>query len=383
MDYGVATPYMGGPYVLYLNNSGNSSDFFTWPMILYVASDNVTLERPLAHGGFPRGCTIQDYMSLRKLLQASQFPDPKDCHKRYFFKHDFSNTGAGMNIVAFLHHTVRSALRVVEPSDNQSMPLVLNLQRPNSWRQTRLCSKSLAYECLFDSISSCNASSISSHLVAPKSWKLKNYVYAPPRVAFDRANQVLDKCGETAVAAAIVAQFTPVRPDLKEEFARRLNLMHAGPAHNYNCIAVHIRQGERGSNRVKWGLKFMPRYSLSDIVRFIRPLAKAVNIRDVVFGTDGTELLEEARRYNGTDLVFHVNGDIKRAVDGSDCLRESVVGCTPGLTPDEVRFAILLDIEMLGNCKYFMGTLRSTFTKLAFLRSLGNGIALHDGISLD
>jgi len=383
MEYGAATPYMGGPYILFLNNTANASDFASWPMTLYVASDNVTVERPLAHGGFPRGCNASDYTSLRALLNASQFPAPSRCPSLPWLRHDLSNTGIGMNIVAFLHQTVRSALRLWHPADNDSLPLVALPQQPAAWRYSRQCARTLAYDCLFGPVFSCAPPSLSPALDAPRAWRLNQPVYAPPRVERDRANPWLQRCGETAVAAAIVAQFTPTRPDLREEFARRVEQLHAGPKHGYECIAVHVRQGERGTNKVKWGLKFMPRYSLEDVARLVRPLSRAVGVRDVVFATDGTDLLEEARTYNGSDLVFHVSADIKRAVDGSDCLRESVVGCTPGLSPEDVRFALLLDLEALSNCKWFVGTMRSTFTKLAFLRALGNGVAVHDGISLD
>jgi len=108
--------------------------------------------------------------------------------------------------------------------------------------------------------------------------------------------------------------------------------------------------------RILTRLKMQQTKKTQDVLRLVRPLAKAVGVKDVVFGTDGTDLLEEAHSYNGTDLTIRTNSGIKRAVDGSDCLRESVVGCTPGLKPEDVRFALLLDLEALSNCKYFVGT---------------------------
>jgi len=128
----------------------------------------------------------------------------------------------------------------------------------------------------------------------------------------------------------------------------------------------------------------MPRPGLQDVLRVLRPMAAAIGTKRVVLVTDGTELLEQAAAYNGSDLWFSTTYDVKHAVDGGDCLRESEAGCVGGLTAEEIRYALLLDLEVLSkSCRYFMGTLRSSFTKTALLRGMGLGIIQHWGVSLD
>ena len=123
---------------------------------------------------------------------------------------------------------------------------------------------------------------------------------------------------------------------------------------------------------------------MEDVLRVLRPMSKSLNVTTIFLVTDGTDLLQQASQYNGTEFAIKTNADVKHAVNGRDCVRESNVGCTVGISNDETTFSVLLDLEVLSSgCKYFVGTLGSTFTKMALLRGIGNGIIVHDGISLE
>ena len=65
---------------------------------------------------------------------------------------------------------------------------------------------------------------------------------------------------------------------------------------------------------------------------------------------------------------------VPRAVDGADCLREDIVGCTTTLTPQELRVALGLDLFLLSRCAVVGGTLLSTFSRLILVLAVGNGV---------
>jgi hypothetical protein len=150
------------------------------------------------------------------------------------------------------------------------------------------------------------------------------------------------------------------------------------------CIAVHVRQGDRGSRGM---LKNMPRFHLSDILPLLRRLVQASagdgfaaagpTPIDIFFQSDGTALLEEAMSYvhgPADNFVLQtLNFSLARPIDSADGFREDFVGATKGLRPEDSRLLIVADLLALSRCRLFVGTLSSSFTKTLFLLSIGSG----------
>jgi hypothetical protein len=400
VDFGKAHGLAGLPVVLVITDSVyTGKPLALFPLTLFTAGDDVSLEDPLGNNNntFARAsssCPQTKLDSLTRLLTDTQFP--RACGRTPYMRHGFRRTGLGVNIVNHLMRTVRDAMRF---HSSASAPLVLPFQTPDEWSYGEACNASTAYACLFGAVSSCKLSDLNSSLeVSPRGENVASQtvltgafngarftaiVTHPFASPLDRLNPWLHDCGTLRVYSSLVAFFTPTREDLRDIVAKRMDLLKAGPVHEYQCIAVHIRQGERGSGGDHGDNVLMPRYQLVDILNLLRPLAKSLHTRNVVLITDGTHLLQEAVEYNGTDIEFFTNHDVKRAVDGQDCLRESRVGCSANLTPEEVRLALILDLEALNGCKYFVGTLKSSFAKLAYLRGLGRGVIVNPPISFD
>jgi hypothetical protein len=384
MDFG--SNLMGGPAFLLVRN--NQSAFIArFNLTLYVTPNSSFLADHLPE--LPT-CSRSNIPSVLALLNQTQHPKLSECGSQRYVDHRFINTGLGVNLVFGLVHEVHFAMQHNPPA------FFVTPQTTTQWKYTAVgCPSNFsvsAFACLFAPTSPCmtlsqmNASLVlplprgtvwESHLSYSANDSLNPYLLprSPPCEPDFLGPRVL-------VYSAILAFFTPPRADLESFFAERLAQAGVGPAHGYNCVAVHVRQGERGNRKIRNPNGALPRYELEDVLRVVRPIVLDKRVANVVLVSDGTQLLEDANRYNGTDLHLHtMDAGVRRAKDGGDCLREASVGCS--VRQEEARLAMLLDLEALCSCKYFVGTFASTFTRLAYMRGIGRGVIVSAPISFD
>jgi len=376
---------MGGSALLELSGPDLAAAA-SFAVVFYVAGGAVTVEQPF--GGFPSSCEVADFVKATMFVRSVQaVSNVSECHTRPYILHHLKNTGLGSVVALFTVYKFRVAMRWQATPD---VPLVLALEGANSsdtWGYAKQCDKASAWECAFKAYSPCSLDALDPALLVPASFQPLDVVsgqMTPSRSQVDLANPFIDRCGPPGFAAGVVGFITATRGDLEADFAARIKAMGGGPPY-YHCIAVHVRLGERGTNIPDYvGPKYMPRNDLDDVLRIVRPMAKAIGTRNVILVSDGSELLRLADEYAGGDVRFHTTRSVPHPQDGNDCMRESIVGCTQNMTMDDIRYAMLLDLEVVSrSCRHFVGTLRSSFTKLAFLRGLGLGVIQHNAISLD
>lgn len=131
------------------------------------------------------------------------------------------------------------------------------------------------------------------------------------------------------------------------------------------CIGVHLRRGERGNVgfTTVWLAEY-PLFDLSDVARLLVEYKRRNNVRAVFLATDEPTFFEDAKSYSGEFRILH-DTFYPRAVKGRDCVRETIAGCTPGVNASSVIKTILTEVHLLSHCRYYAGTLTSTFSKLA------------------
>lgn len=131
------------------------------------------------------------------------------------------------------------------------------------------------------------------------------------------------------------------------------------------CVGVHLRRGERGNMgfTTVWLAEY-PLFDLDDAARLLRELKRLTGVGTVVLATDEPEFFNDIPKFSNE---FHIIYDkvYKRAEHGRDCVRETIAGCTPGVNASSVIKTILTEIYLLSQCQYYVGTLTSTFSKLA------------------
>ena len=382
---------MGGP--ARLSVIVGSEPPWSTSLLFYVASPGVTAERPL--GGFEHNATWEDFsLAARFVARKFAVETPGECSRRKVVPFNMVQTGLGVVLVLQMGYVFRQVLHWNESQG--PMPMVLPLQPVSerggkSWNYDRACVANSSWECLFSTFSLCQTVFAANGTLRP-ALTMENLTYlssvpqdrleSRSRSAGDAGDFLIVKCGLTCLYAAFIALVTQTRADLEPLFASKIKAMGGGPSFDYQCVAVHVRLGERGMRGSWGGPAGMARYSLQEVLLLVRPVARALGVRRVLMVTDGTNLMREIAAFNGSDLDLATTADVKHPIDGNDCLRE--LGCTKGLSPEEARFALLLDLEVLSkSCRYFVGTTRSTFTKLALLRGLGAGVIRHNGISFD
>ena len=131
------------------------------------------------------------------------------------------------------------------------------------------------------------------------------------------------------------------------------------------CIGVHLRRGERGNQgfTTVW-LADYPLFNLDDAMRLLRVVKAQTNISTVVLATDEPKFFAHIPDYASEFQILH-DTFYKRAEAGRDCVRETIAGCTPGVNASTVIKTILTEIHLLSQCSVYVGTLTSTFSKLA------------------
>ena len=131
------------------------------------------------------------------------------------------------------------------------------------------------------------------------------------------------------------------------------------------CIGVHLRRGERGNVgfTTVWLAEY-PLFDLSDAARLLSVVKRRTGVKTVFLATDEPTFFEDAKRYLDEYRILH-DTFYKRAAHGRDCVRETIAGCTPGVNVSSVVKTILTELHLLSQCRYYVGTLTSTFSKLA------------------
>jgi len=130
------------------------------------------------------------------------------------------------------------------------------------------------------------------------------------------------------------------------------------------CIGVHLRRGERGNLGFStvW-LADYPIFDMTDAIRLLRELKARFAVQTVVLATDEPQFFNDIPQYAGEFRILH-DALYKRAQGGRDCVRETIAGCTPGVNASTVIKTILTEIYLLSQCRFYAGTLTSTFSKL-------------------
>ena len=316
--------------------------------------------------------------SLERLRPIKHLQFPPDCSKVPFVAEPLTLTGLGSELN-------RLSLSWAFASEMGALWIPLS-----GWGYQADCTSPSGWECIFQPVTHC---STPPELNSPVGGWMPT-TPTPPHRMLNIKNQVsgmvwgdpyffLHRQGSTAniseglLGSNFVASLAQLSDGLRLDLKKAIGDGVWNVPWNddsTDCLTVHIRQGERGTANLNNPLKFLPKWPWHNVIAAIRRAAAMAGVSHIRFGSDSTELMTQATAYNESDVSFHVLSRVDRAEDAADCMRETwIVGCTTGLTSRNLRLALALDLELLPKCRFFMGTMLSSFTRLLAASAVGRG----------
>jgi hypothetical protein len=395
-------PGSGGPINLKLRLGGTDSESSEAVRALSFRGNPAVLLTPPAH-------LTEDAVAAAMLERVRAVQYPTDCSTVRFAVRKLDVTGMGSVVLATLGEFATCTLG-----------LGVLLVPGSGWGYEKECRASTGWECIFQQPTHCVLPpsldiSVGGGVPLPNSseelllwrrrlltpslqvgdclsergsnweWRdgvaflARKYAAKENRTAFNVSN-----LHDGFLFAHLATLLLRPQLTLQRDAERLMGALPFLKASGNRCVAVHVRQGDKGTRGM--GIN-MPRFQLSDILPLLRRLVHASSGDgfaaagptpiDILFQSDGTALLEDAMSYvhgHADNFVLRtLNFSLARPIDGADGFREDYVGATKGLRPEDSRLLVVADLLALSRCRLFVGTLSSAFTKTLFLLSIGSG----------